>query len=148
MIVNVGPSSNYAKDTINLSLTPASRAIATFSTPWGNYRPKRLVFGAKASQDLFDETMQKILGDIPRYLNQRDDIMIGARDWAEHNATLEEVRQRTENLGITLNLHKCEFAKRELEFYDYRFGENGLMPTPDKVRAIKECTELKSKTEV
>jgi hypothetical protein len=35
-------------------LDPESRSIATFSTPWGNMRPKRLVFGAKLSQDLFD----------------------------------------------------------------------------------------------
>ena len=40
-----------------LSLDLDSRAVATFATPWGNYRPKRLVFGAKASQDLFDEIM-------------------------------------------------------------------------------------------
>ena len=106
------------------------------------------MFGAKASQDLFDETMQKIFGDIPRCLNQQDDIMIRACDWEEHNATLEEVLQRTEDFGITLNLPKCKFGKKELEFYGYQFSENGLMPIPDKVRAIKECTETKSKTEV
>ena len=74
-----------------LVLHPESRSIATFSTPWGNYRPKRLVFGAKASQDLFDDIMQKIFGDIPHCLNQRDDILIGARSWIEHNNTLKQV---------------------------------------------------------
>lgn len=74
-----------------LALDPASRAVATFATPWGNFRPKRLVFGAKASQDLFDETMQRIFGDIQRCLNQRDDLLIGARNWEEHNAILEAV---------------------------------------------------------
>ena len=47
---------------LQLKLHPTSRAIATFITPWGNYRPMRLVFGEKASQDLFDETMQRISG--------------------------------------------------------------------------------------
>ena len=61
-----------------LVLHPESRSIATFSTPWGNFRPKRLVFGAKVSQELFDEAMSRIFGDIPRCLNQRDDILIGA----------------------------------------------------------------------
>lgn len=42
-----------------LVLHSESRSIATFSTPWGNFRPKRLVFGAKASQDLFDEAMSR-----------------------------------------------------------------------------------------
>ena len=48
-----------------LILHPDSRAVATFSTPWGNMRPKRLIFGAKSSQDLFDEAMFRIFGDIP-----------------------------------------------------------------------------------
>jgi hypothetical protein len=75
-----------------LALDPGSRAVATFATPWGNYPPKRLVFGAKAAQDLLDETMQRIFGDIPRCLiNQRDNLLIGARNWSEHNATLEDV---------------------------------------------------------
>jgi hypothetical protein len=61
-----------------LMLDPESRAVATFSTPWGNMRSRRLVFGAKCSQDLFDEQMYRIFGDIPNCLNQRDDILIGS----------------------------------------------------------------------
>ena len=49
-----------------LLLDPESRKIATFSTPWGNMRPKRLIFGAKSSQDLFDEAIYRIFWDIPR----------------------------------------------------------------------------------
>ena len=40
-----------------LTLDHATRQVATFSTPWGNCRPKRLVFGATCSQDVFDEAM-------------------------------------------------------------------------------------------
>ena len=131
-----------------LALDPASRAVATFATPWGNYRPKRLIFGAKASQDLFDETMQRIFGDIPRCLNQRDDLLIGARNWAEHNATLKAVLRRAADYGITLNKSKCEFRQQELEFYGCRFSQQGLTPTPDKVKAVQECTAPTSKSEV
>ena len=130
------------------ALDPASRAVATFVIPWRNYRPKRLVFGAKASQDLFDEAMQRIFGDIPRCLNQRDGLLFGARNWTEHNSTLEAVLQRVDDFGITVNKPKCEFGQQELEFYGYRFGKQGLTPTPDKVRAIQECTAPTSKSEV
>ena len=131
-----------------LVLDPKSRSVATFSTPWGNYRPKRLVFGAKASQDLFDDAMQRIFGDIPRCLNQRDDILLGARDWTEHNQTLETVLQRVNDFGITLNREKCQFGKSTIEFYGYKFSQEGLMPTEEKVRAVKECPKPESKTEV
>ncbi|CAC5379940.1 unnamed protein product [Mytilus coruscus] len=100
-----------------LMLHPESRSIATFSTPWGNMRPRRLIFGAKCSQDLFDEQMFRIFGDIPNCLNQRDDILIGGTDIDEHNKTLREVLQRAQDFGITLNKEKCEFGVEELEFY-------------------------------
>ena len=93
--------------------------------PWGNMRSKRLIFGAKASQDLFDETMFNIFGDIPKCLNQRDEILIGGRNLQEHNGTLEKVLQRAADFGITFNRAKCQFAYKELEFYWYRFTDEG-----------------------
>ena len=90
-----------------LSLHPESRKIATFSTPCGNLRPKRLIFGAKSSQDLFDEIMYKIFGDIPNCMSQRDDILIRGRNTREHNKTLVAVLTRAKAIGITFNKDKC-----------------------------------------
>jgi len=131
-----------------LMLETESRMIATFSTPWGNLRPKRLVFGAKASQDMFDEAMYRIFGDIPGCLNQRDDILIAGRTIEEHNETLEAVLQRAADFGITFNKDKGEFAKETIQFYGYFFTKDGLKPSPDKVRAIKDCQAPASKTAV
>ena len=131
-----------------LMLHPESRSVATFSTPWGNFRPKRLVFGATASQDLFDDAMSQIFGDIPQCLNQRDDILIGARNWKEHNETLGSVFQRAEDYGITFKKPKCHFGQSQITFYGYRFDQEGLKPTPEKVQAIYECEPPRSKTEV
>lgn len=97
-------------------LHPDSRDAVTFSVPWDKYRPKRLIFGAKASQDLFDDLMFKIFGDI----NQRDDILIGDRNIEEHNETLRTVLQRAEVYGATFNLDKCQFGIEELEFHKRR----------------------------
>ena len=131
-----------------LILHPVSRAVATFSTPWGNMRPKRLIFGAKSSQDLFDEAMFRIFGDIPNCLNQRDDILIGGATLEDHNRTSEAVLQRANDFGITLNKEKCLFGVQDLEFYGYRFTNKGLKPTQEKVRAVKECKPPGSRDEV
>jgi len=56
-----------------LTLYHATRQVATFSTPLKNYSPKRLVFRATSSQDVFDEAMFRAFGDIPHCLNQKDD---------------------------------------------------------------------------
>jgi cleavage and polyadenylation specificity factor subunit 1 len=101
-------------------------------------RPRRLVFGAKCSQDLFDEQMYRIFGDIPNCLNQRGDILIGEENIKEHNNTLREVLKRAKDFGITLNREKCEFGEDELELYGYTFTKDGLKPTHEKVKAVKE----------
>ena len=132
----------------HLMLQPDSRAMATFSTPWGNIRLKRLIFGAKSSQDLFDEAIFRIFGDIPFCLNQRDDILIGGPTIADHNMKLETVLQRAKDYGITLNRDKCQFGMQELEFYGYRFTSEGLKPTHEKCRAVKECSSPNSREEV
>ncbi len=131
-----------------LLLDPKSREVVTFSTPWGNMRPKRLVFGAKASQDIFDEVIYKIFADIPKCLNQRDDILLGGRTVEEHNRTLEAVLQRAKDFGITFNPEKCQFGVEELEFYGYLFTKDGLKPTGDKVQAVKESKTPETKTAV
>jgi hypothetical protein len=59
-------SDDFASFTAFTFLFPSFylRAFATFSTPRGNMRPMRVVFGAKCSQDLFDEHMYRIFGDL------------------------------------------------------------------------------------
>ena len=64
-----------------LMLHPDTRVVMAFSTPWRNVRPKRLVFGAKASQDLFDDMMFRVFVDIPMCLNQRDVISLMVEPW-------------------------------------------------------------------
>ena len=131
-----------------LSLHPDSRPITTFSKPWGNLRPKSLVFGAKASQDLFDVMMYRIFGDIPFCMNQRDDILIGGRNMTDHNKTLSAVLQRAEDFGITFNIEKCEFGVDEIDFYRYRFTKDGLKPTIEKVKAVRDSKRPETKEAV
>ena len=131
-----------------LVLHPDSRALATFSTPCGNMRPKRLIFSAKSLQDSFDEAINRIFGDIPHCLNQRDDILIGGTTIAEHNKTLETVLQRVRDFVITFNGEKCIFGVQELKFYGYRITNKGLKPTQEKVIAVKECKPPRSRNKV
>ena len=119
-----------------LALDPETRKIATFSTPWGNYRPRRLVFSVKSSQDVFDESMFRIFGDIPDCLNQRDDILLGGRDEKEHRKVLRTVLQRAKDYGVTFNKEKCQFEQEEIELFGHTFTKDGLKPSPEKVKAV------------
>lgn len=131
-----------------LKVSQDTAQVATFSTPWGNYRPQRLVFGAKSSQDVFDEAMFRIFGDLPRCMIQRDDLLIGGRNQSEHDKTVEEVLRRAKDYNVTFNQEKCKFSTRQIDFFGHIFTDKGLKADPDKIKAIQECTEPKSKDEV
>jgi len=125
-----------------------SRKIMTFSTPWGNYRYKRLAFGGLNSQDLFDTEIARIISGIPRVLNNRDDIMVGGVNWADHNNNLQTLLQRIEDHNLTLRKEKCVFGQTTLNFHGHLFTQNGLQPSPDKIAAVKECKAPSSKEEL
>ena len=84
----------------------------TFSTPWGNYRYKRLAFGGKNSQDRFDAEIAKIISGIPHVLNNRDDIMVGGKDLEEHNRNLETLLERLTIHNIMLR--KENWSRRRI----------------------------------
>ena len=131
-----------------LTLDEESRKIMMFSTPWGNYRYKRLAFGGLKSQDLFDAEMTKILSGIPRVLNNRDDIMIGGVDRQEQNANLEATLKRIEDYNLTLSKEKCEFGKTTMEFHGHTFTSEELQPSSDKIRAVEECEPPRNREEL
>ena len=83
----------------------------------GELQTDQTDFGAKASQDMFDETIFRIFGDIPHCLNQRDDLLTRGSTLEEHNATLKAILERAADFGITFSEEKCQFGVKELEFY-------------------------------
>ena len=129
-------------------LDEESRKIMTFSTPWGNFRYKRLAFGGLNSQDLFDAEIAKVISGIPHVLNNRDDIMIGGVDWEDHNRNLAALLRRIEDHNLTLRREKCEFGKTTLNFHGHLFTADGLRPSPDKIQAVKDCEPPKTKEEL
>ena len=106
------------------------------------------MLGAKSSQDVFDEAMFRIFRDIHHCLNQRDDILLGGIDEAEHGEVLKTVVKRAKGHGITFNSEKCQFGMEQLEFFGHVLTKDGLKPSPDKVRAVKEWGVPESKEAV
>ena len=89
--------------------------------------------------------MRKIISGIPKVLNNRDDILVDGNNWDDHNANLSALLQRLEMHNITLRKEKCEFGKNIIDLHGHLFTENGLKPSPNKVKAVRECKHPKSK---
>ena len=90
----------------------------------------------------------KIISGIPNVLNNQDDIMVGGKDWEEHNQNLETILERLTVHNITLRREKCEFGQTSLEFHGHQFTSGRLRPSPSKVRVIQELERPKTKEEL
>ncbi|XP_028417254.1 uncharacterized protein LOC114541657 [Dendronephthya gigantea] len=119
-----------------LELNAASQGITTFSTHLGLYRYKRLNYSTNATAELTQHTLQETLQGIQGAKNIADDIIVFGNTRKEHDQALEEVLRRLQESNLTLNLQKCKFLKKNLEFFGLVFTEQGVSLDLKKVDAF------------
>ena len=88
--------------------------------------------------EIFTEQIRRLLIDLPGQVNMTDDILVFGKSKEEHHNNLMAVLEKLEQSGITLNKGKCEFYRNELTFYGLRFTPNGISPTEDRCKALRE----------
>ena len=68
-----------------------------------------------------------------------DDLLVGGLNDDEHLKNLEAVLKQFLKYGLRVKLPKCVFMSPSVIYFGLRFSENGLQPTDEKVKAIKEA---------
>ena len=131
-----------------IPLSPASRLLTTFITPFGRYCFNRLPFGISSAPEYFQKRMQMILTGFEGVLCQMDDILVFGASQEEHDGRLENVMRKLSEAGITLNSAKCEFSKDRITFVGHVIDQNGIQPDPKKVSAIKGYDAPQNVTDV
>ena len=124
-----------------LELDETSRHMTAFQTDTKVKRYTRLIFGANSAAEELQQALRLVLADIDGSLNIADDILIYAENDTKHDKILQKVLQRLHDKGLTLNLNKCLFCKRSLEYYGYVFSERGMQPSVNKITAIQEAKQ-------
>jgi hypothetical protein len=115
------------------------RNTACITTHEGLFRYKRLHMGISCASEIFTEHIRRIMEDIQGQINMTDDMMAFGKSEEDHQRSLLSVLERCEQKGLTLNLEKCEFYKKEITFFGLRFTPDGVSPTFDRVKALKDC---------
>lgn len=67
-----------------------------------------------------------------------DDISIATETFEEHLQILSDVLNTLRRARLKLNLNKCKFAYRELDYLGYSVNEKELRPNDDHIRTIRE----------
>ena len=89
-----------------------------FITKYGMFGFIRMPFRLSGAPSSFQKAMDKILKPVlgkgvSVYL---DDIIIGSETFEQHVKALEQVFQLLQGAGLTVNLEKCKFGRKELQY--------------------------------
>ena len=83
--------------------------------------------------------METLLQGIPHVSIYLDDILITGTSDDKHLKTLDQVRTRLEAAGLHLKQNKCAFLLPAIKYLGHKISAEGLQPTEEKGRAIKEA---------
>ena len=119
-------------------LAEESRHLTTFLTPIGRYCFNKLPFGLSSAPEHFQKRMSDLLSDIPGVQVHIDDILVPGKTPEEHDQRLWKVLQRLRQAKLTLNHEKCLFRQPRVNFLGHVIDGNGILPDPEKTKAICE----------
>lgn len=131
-----------------IELSEESSKICTFSTPFGNYKFKRLPFGINTAPEEFQRRNEQNFGDIPGTLTYIDDILVTGKTEKEHDKNLQEVMNRARSLNVKFNLAKLQYKVLEVSYLGHIFNKDGMKMDPKRINAITEMNEPQSKKEL
>lgn len=111
-----------------------------FITPDGHFEYLRMPFGLCNGPAVFQRLMNTVLGNLRfgRIVCYMDDLLIATETLEENIACLETVLELFQTNGLTINLEKCKFFQNEVSFLGYEISEQGVRPSPRKLKAISE----------
>lgn len=131
-----------------MELDAESSQLTAFNSPFGRYRFRRLPFGIRLAQDLFQKKMDEVLDGLSGVLNIADDICVHGKNAAEHTERLRAVMKRAQEKGLVFNPDKCAIGLSQVSFFGHVYSASGVSPDPAKVDAIRKIERPKTVAEL
>lgn len=109
-----------------------------FSVNGGKYEFTRMPFGLKNAPATFQRVMDCILREcIGKFcFVYMDDIIIFSPSLQQHKNDLSKILGKLKDANLKIQLDKCEFFRKEVQFLGHTVTENGVKPNSDKIKAI------------
>ena len=125
---------------LQVHLTEASSKLLVINTHKGRYRFKRMPFGAKMYQDVFQMKMDIIMEKCPGVISIHDDIVIYGTSGQDHDANLLNLLNVVQLEGLVLNSKKLELKRPKVSFFGAEYSQDGMYPCPKKIQGITKMT--------
>ena len=132
-------------------ISEQDKAKTAFRTSSGQlFEFNQVPFGLCNAPATFSRLMDRVLAGLhwETCLFYLDDIIVFSSTWEEHLARLREVFERLRHAKLKLGAAKCTFAAKEVSYLGHRVTEEGLLPDPSLLAAIRDIPPPKTATEV
>lgn len=133
---------------LHVPVDELSSEIQTISTHKGTFRMNRLSFDIKTARAEFNRIVDQILREIPKTESYFDDIVFHGESLAECKANLKSCLSQLKKYDLHLNLTKCTFYQKQIEFLGHTVEYNKVRKSVSKVKAIVEMPQPKSVEDV
>ena len=107
-------------------------------TPFGLFEFPRMSFGLRNAASTFQRFVNQVTHGLDCVYVYLDDILIFSDSPEEHMQHLRSLCSRLQEYGVTVNTGKCEFGVPGLTFLGHWIDKDGIRPSEEKVKAIKE----------
>ena len=131
---------------LQVHLTEESSKLLVINTHKGRYRFKRMPFGAKMSQDVFQMKMDLIMEWCPRVISIHNDIVVYGVSEEDHDANLVNLLNVAQIEGLVLNSKKLELKHPRVSFFGVEYSADGMHPCLKKIQGIMEMTPTHGQT--
>lgn len=74
-----------------------------------------------------------------------DDIIVFSSSLEEHKKDLMKILNRLKEANLKIQLDKCEFFRKEVQYLGHTVSEEGVKPNTDKIEIIKNGPSQKMK---
>lgn len=125
-----------------VEVNKGDRQKTAFTDGYRLFQFKRMPFGLATAPSTFQRAINAVLHPVlgRHTLAFLDDVVVASRNFDEHLQHLDETMGLLAKAGFRLNLKKCKFAVRTFKFLGHLITPDGVLPDPDKVKAILQMT--------
>ena len=98
------------------------------------------------SPNIFQENISELFIGLDTVRIYIDDLLhVKKGSWTEHLSILEEMFNRLQKAGLKVNASKSCFGAHKFDYLYYHITCDGVMPIPNKVKAIQALAVPKTR---
>ena len=120
-----------------VSVRPEDIPKTAIVTPFSLFEFVRMPFGLKNSAQTFQRLMDSVTSHLKGVFVCIDDVLVASSSPEEHERDLKQLFAALRRFGLVVNVSKCEFGAREIEFLGHRVTAKGIQPLQKKVEAVR-----------